>query len=238
MKPAELWSGLLQDASVVTHLPPANITMLQITDLKCSDESCIYSALSYVKHHATLLNISIAYITFDQILWWKTVEIIDAKSVDIVCQLGGFHTMMSFIGGLGSLMNGAGLSDLLTTVYGESSVPHILSGKAICRALRVHLLVHAALMSKLIETVLPDQQTSNLTEDAEPEEDDSFRVKQNSSTENEADNLDNGGDQTSNSELHNNFRETIGNFLNEKLKQSDVDDLTRNFEPVRSAVTK
>ena len=108
MKPAELWSGLLQDASVVTHLPPANITMLQITDLKCSDESCIYSALSYVKHHATLLNISIAYITFDQILWSKTVEIIDAKSVDIVCRLGGFHTMMSFIGGLGSLMNGAG----------------------------------------------------------------------------------------------------------------------------------
>ena len=108
MKPAELWSGLLQDASVGTHLPPANITMLQITDLKCSDESCIYSALSYVKHHATLLNISIAYITFDQILWSKTVEIIDAKSVDIVCRLGGFHTMMSFIGGLGSLMNGAG----------------------------------------------------------------------------------------------------------------------------------
>ena len=145
---------------------------------------------------------------------------------------------MSFIGSLGSLMNGARLSKLLPTVYGEGSVTYILSGKAIPRAFRAHLLVHAALMSKLIEAVLPDQQTSNLTEDAEPEEDDSFRVKQNSSTENEADNLDNGGDQTSNSELHNNFRETIGNFLNEKLKQSDVDDLTRNFEPVRSAVTK
>ena len=85
-------------------------------------------------------------------------------------------------------MNGAGLSELLTTVYGESYVSHILSGKAICRELQAHLLVHAALMSKLIEAVYPDQQMSNLTEDAEPEEDDSFRVEQNSSIENEADN--------------------------------------------------
>ena len=100
--------------------------------------------------------------------------------MDIVCRLGGFHTMMSFLGSLGSLMNGAGLSELHTTVYGENSVTHTLSGKAISRALRAHLLVHAVLMSKLIETVLPDQHTSNLTEDAEPEEDDSFRVKQNS----------------------------------------------------------
>ena len=54
-------------------------------------------------------------------------------------------------------MNGAGLFELLTTVYGESYVSHILSGKAICRALQAHLLVHAALMSKLIEAVYPDQ---------------------------------------------------------------------------------
>ena len=74
---------------------------------------------------------------------------------------------MSFIGSLGSLMNGARLSKLLPTVYGEGSVTYILSEKAIPRAFRVHLLVHAALMSKLIETVLPDQQTSNLIEDAE-----------------------------------------------------------------------
>ena len=221
-KPRSSWAGFIQDVSVGTNLPPANMTMLPIIDLKSSDESYIYSMLSYVKHQATLLNIPTACITFDQPLWWKAVEIIDAKSMDIVYRLGGFHTMMSFLGSLGSLMNGAGLSELLTAVYGGSSVTHILSGKAISRALRAHLLVHTALMSKLIEAVLPDQQTSNLTEDAEPEEDDSFRVEQNSSTENEADNLDNGGHQTSNSKLHDNFCEMVGKFLNEKLKQSDV----------------
>ena len=80
-----------------------------------------------------------------------------------------------------------------------NSVTHILSGKAIFRALQTDLLVHAALISKSIEAVLPNHQTSNLTDIAEPEEDNSFRVEQNSSTENEVDNLDNGSDQTTNS---------------------------------------
>lgn len=45
--------------------------MLPIIDLKSSDESCIYSTLSYVKHQATLVNIPNPCITFDQLLWWK-----------------------------------------------------------------------------------------------------------------------------------------------------------------------
>ena len=151
------WTGFIQEVSVEAHLPPANITMLPITDLKSSDESCVYSMLSYVKHQATLINIPTACITFDQPLWWKAVKIIDAKSMDIVCRLGGFHTMMSSLRTLGSLMNGAGLSELLTAVYGESSITHILSGKAISMALRVHLLVHAALMSKRFQAVLPER---------------------------------------------------------------------------------
>ena len=142
--------------------------------------------------------------------------------------------MTSFLGSLGSLMNGTGSSELLTTVYGESSVKHILSGKVISRALRAHLLVHAALMGKIIEAVLTDQQKSNLTEDAEPEEDDYFRVKQNSSTENEADNLDNGGDQTTNSELHNNFCEMVPDILNEKLEQSDDNEINDLYEKPRA----
>ena len=142
--------------------------------------------------------------------------------------------MTSFLGSLGSLMNGAGSSELLTTVYGESSVTHILSRKTISRALRAHVLVHAALMGKIIEAVLPDQQTSNLTENAEPEEDDSFSVKRNSSTENEADNLDNGGDQTTNSELHNNFCEMVPDILNEKLEQSDDNEINDLYEKPRA----
>ena len=62
------WADFIQDVSVGTHLPPANITMLPIIDLKSFDESCIYSTLSYVKHQATTLNILTTCITFDHIL--------------------------------------------------------------------------------------------------------------------------------------------------------------------------
>ena len=126
------------------------------------------------------------------------------------------------------------MSELLTTVYTKSFVTLILSGKAISRILQAHLSVHKALMTKLIEPVLPDQQTSNLTDDAEPEKLDSFRVEQNCSTENEADNLDDGGDQTSNSELLNNFFEMVTNFLNEKLEQSDVNEINDLYEKLRA----
>ena len=148
--------------------------------------------------------------------------------------IGGLPHSDGFLRSLGSLMNGAGLSELLTTVYGESYVSNILSGKAIFRALQAHLLVHAALMIKLIEAVLPDQQISNRNEDAEPEEDDSFRVEQSSSIENEADNLDNGSDQTSKRELHDNFCGMVGNFLNEKLKQLEVDEINDLYEKPRA----
>jgi len=61
-----------------------------------------------------------------QPLWLKAVEIIQAKSLNIVCRLGGFHTMMSFIGSIGSMMKGSGLEEALETVYGANSVSHMI----------------------------------------------------------------------------------------------------------------
>ena len=36
--------------------------------------------------------------------------------------LGGFDTMLSFLGSIGTLMSGSGLDDLLADVYAEHSV--------------------------------------------------------------------------------------------------------------------
>ena len=58
--------------------------------------------------------------------------------------------MMSFLGSSGCLMSGSGLSEALETVYGPNSVLHMLSGKAVARALRGHFLTEAALTSKVI----------------------------------------------------------------------------------------
>lgn len=42
-------------------------------------------------------------------------------------------------------MKGSGLQELFELVYAENTVNHMLSGKAIARAIRAHFLVAAAL---------------------------------------------------------------------------------------------
>ena len=80
----------------------------------------------------------------------------------IVLRLGGFHTEMSFLGCIGSLMAGSGLKELLEMVYAPNAVEHILTGKAIARAVRAHLLVDAALntlvLSKTLNVPIPGMQ--------------------------------------------------------------------------------
>lgn len=53
-------------------------------------------------------------------------------------RLGGFHLEMSFVGGIGHLMEGSGITELLETVYAPNAVTHMTSGKAIARAVRAH----------------------------------------------------------------------------------------------------
>jgi hypothetical protein len=63
----------------------------------------------------------------------------------IVLILGGFHTEMSFLGTIGSLMAGSGLQEVMSQVYAEDSVDDMLSGKAVACAVWAHLLVDSAL---------------------------------------------------------------------------------------------
>ena len=59
--------------------------------------------------------------------------------------LGLFHTFMNILGAIGTLMNGSGLQKILETVFAENSVSHMLTGKAVSRAFRGHLIVDFAL---------------------------------------------------------------------------------------------
>ena len=82
--------------------------------------------------------------------------IIQEEELSIVCRLGGFHTLMSFLGSIGVLMKGSGVEDLFAEVYAENSVSHIMSGKAIARALRAHVISESALMTLLLEKLQED----------------------------------------------------------------------------------
>ena len=51
-------------------------------------------------------------------------------AMNIVICLGGFHTIMNFLGAVGHLMKGRGIEEVLVLVFGASTVEHVLSGEA------------------------------------------------------------------------------------------------------------
>ena len=75
--------------------------------------------------------------------------------MNIVCKLGDFHTITIFLGSIGSMMKVLGLEEALETVNGHNVVTYVISGKAVSRALRGHFLIEAALMNKMMLSVLP-----------------------------------------------------------------------------------
>ena len=145
------WSGFMQTYSDGEHPGKSKITLLPIINLKPSDETCLYSTLLYVIDLSNRYGMGTPCITFDQPLWIKAVEIATDKSLNIVCRLGGFHTLMSFVGSIGTLMKGSGFTECLQIIYGENTVIHIESGKAISRSLRGHFLLQSALYCLLLD---------------------------------------------------------------------------------------
>jgi len=149
------WSGFMQTVCVGNHSAPADFRLLPIIDLNPGDKSCILSTLKFIGQQATKLNIETACVTIDQPLWLKAIEVIKAeKLTNIVCKLGGFHMLMSYLGSIGSVMSGLGLSDVLECCYGPNTVQHMLTGKAVSRAIRGHFLIKSALNTLLIRSVL------------------------------------------------------------------------------------
>lgn len=131
------------------HPGKASIVFLPMIDLNPSDLTCIYSTLHFVADHARRYDVT-PVLTFDQPLWWKALTIIKSEPENstldsIVLRLGGFHTLMSFLGCIGHLMTGTGLKDLLELVFASNTTSYIMTVKTVARAIRGHLLIDAAL---------------------------------------------------------------------------------------------
>lgn len=150
-RPQPNWSGFMQSVCNGSNPGSAAIDMLTIIDQNPSDDDCIYSTLLFVIDQAKALRLPCATITFDQPLFIKAVDIARAAKLNIVIRLGGLHLLMSFLGSIGQLMKGSGLEEVLNEIYGDTTIEHVLSGKAYARALRGHLLVCAALYDMLLQ---------------------------------------------------------------------------------------
>ncbi|XP_028513958.1 uncharacterized protein LOC114574747 [Exaiptasia diaphana] len=67
---------------------------------------------------------------------------------------GKSYNIMSFTGSIGHLMAGSGLREIIEIIYAPNAVDHVLSGKAISRAVRAHLIVDAVLNCLLFASAL------------------------------------------------------------------------------------
>ena len=122
------------------------------------------STLKFISEHARHHKVT-PIITFDQPLWWNALMFRQSENADsdlrqVVLRLGSFRTEMSFIGSIGHLIAESRLKELLELIYVPNAVEHILTGKAIARAVRAHLLVDAVLntliLSKALGVSIPD----------------------------------------------------------------------------------
>ena len=159
--PTTNWLGFMQELlKTKTPVQKSTITFSQIIDLNPNDESCIYSPLLFVIEQAKKMRILVPCVTFDQALYLKACSIIEEAGLDIVARLGGFHILMSYFGAIGKVMKGSGIEKLFNELSAENTVQHIISSKAVSRALRVHLLAESALISTLFE----DTEAANIAE--------------------------------------------------------------------------
>ena len=158
------WSGYMQMIKGQEIPETSDIHLLPIIDMDPTSETCIHSTLLYVMKQAQQIGLPTPCITFDQPLWLKAVSIAKSGNLDVVIRLGGFHTLMSFLGSIGAAMAGSGIEEVLGEIYAENTVPHLLSGKAIARALRGHFIVHAALMRNLFKRVFDEMDASEVEE--------------------------------------------------------------------------
>ncbi|WAR03768.1 hypothetical protein MAR_010326 [Mya arenaria] len=156
--PRPTWSGMMQFVMHGNHPGKSSFIFLPMIDMNPSDATCIFSTLKFVSEHARRHHVK-PIITFDQPLWWKALMIICAEPErsdlkNIVLRLGGFHTEMSFLGAIGHLIAGSGLQEVMEHIYATNAVGHMMTGKAISRAVRAHLLVDGVLNAMIASDAL------------------------------------------------------------------------------------
>ena len=93
-------------------------------------------------------------VTSDQQRYIRVYEIVSSMKINFFFRLGGFHQMVSFLGFIGSLMEGSGLTSALETVYAPATVGHMFSGKVCSSAFHGHFQSTSALPSIMLEEFL------------------------------------------------------------------------------------
>ena len=93
-------------------------------------------------------------------------EVSDTNPIkDVVLFLGSFYTFLNLLGAKRTLVDGSGLEDILKTIYGENAVVHMMSGKAVQRSFRGHLVYQSLSQQIVTKVTLDEPQFENLVEE-------------------------------------------------------------------------
>ena len=170
------WSGYMSVKADVQPLEKSIVTMLPVINLSATKMTALHSLLCFVVEKSKNNKLPTPSITFDQPLYVKAYEIAISNKMKIFVRLGGFHKLMSFLGSIGSLMEGSGLRRALETVYDPLTVGHMMTGKAYTRAVRGDMISASAVLSLLLEefwdSLTTDEQAQlvKIYDSANPEE--------------------------------------------------------------------
>ena len=152
------WNGFMEKLTCKMPYQMSRVIPLPFINSAPSDRNTIFSALKYAFEEAKKMNLHTCFVTFDQPLYQKAVEMV--KSFDnrndmsrIIVRLGGFHLLMSFLGSVGYIMSGSGIKEVLGVSYAKCSVDKMLTGHAYARAMRGHTLVYLSLCKKILEEI-------------------------------------------------------------------------------------
>ena len=147
------WNSFMEEIHdgeeyVLSRLIPLPFVMAKATDL-----DTIYTVLYQAQLKCIKLKQRHIFVTFDLPLYIKAMEVKAScpEFENVLIRIGGFHWLMSFMGCIGSIMEGSGLQDVLNTVFALGSVDKILSGHAYARAVRAFSLINTVLASLILE---------------------------------------------------------------------------------------
>lgn len=161
------WHGFMEHITKELSYSRSKINFLPFVNAPPSNYDTVYTVLLEADSRRRASGQNHTFVTFDQPLYYKAREIVESckELSNVIPVLGGFHTLMSFIGAIGFIMEGSGLAEAFCELYAENSVEKILNGSAYARSVRGHILTHAALSELMLSSFTMVKEDVEMIED-------------------------------------------------------------------------
>ena len=135
-----------------SYRPRTRAIYLPLIDMIPSDPDTIMTALTQAQHLTLKTGQKYVIFTCDLQLYRVATHVTWAypdKFENVILRLGGMHSLMSFVGSIGTLMEESGLSEILSDVFG--GVSKMLSGKKFPQNLRALRMVAEELLRRILQ---------------------------------------------------------------------------------------